>query len=166
MEAWMDNSGAVQLEGKLDNEGFLLDLANWTRETADELAARNDIGPLSDEHWKIIEFVRMYYLETGQAPPIVKIGKATGLAERDICKLFPCGVICGVYRLAGLPRPLWKQLRTTNVIERCFVEVRRRTRPMVCSVNVESVDRIIYAISNGFNEQWRDRTLCLFTQTA
>jgi hypothetical protein len=30
------------------------------------------------------------------------------------------------------PRHLWKKLRTTNVIERCFVEVRRRTRPMVC----------------------------------
>jgi len=27
---------------------------------------------------------------------------------------------------------LRRKLRTTNVIERCFVEVRRRTRPMVC----------------------------------
>ena len=44
------------------------------------------------------------------------------------------------------PRHLWRKLRTTNVIERCFVEVRRRTRPMVCFVNVESVDRIIYSI--------------------
>jgi len=66
----------------------------------------------------------------------------------------------------SFPKHLWKQLRTTNVIERCFVEVRRRTRPMVCFVNVESVDRIIYAIFNGFNEQWRNRTLRLFTQTA
>ena len=43
----------------------------------------------------------------------------------------------------AFPRHLWRKLRTTNVIERCFVEVRRRTRPMVCFVNVESVDRII-----------------------
>jgi transposase-like protein len=42
------------------------------------------------------------------------------------------------------PRHLWPKLRTTYVIERCFVEVRRRTRPMVCFVNLESVDRIIY----------------------
>jgi transposase-like protein len=41
------------------------------------------------------------------------------------------------------PRHLWRKLRTTNVIERCFVEVRRSTRPMVCFVNLESVDRII-----------------------
>jgi putative transposase len=66
------------------------------------------------------------------------------------------------------PRHLWRKLRTTNVIERCFVEVRRRTRPMVCFVNVESVDRIIYAIFNGLNGNvsWKNRTLQLFTQAA
>jgi hypothetical protein len=26
---------------------------------------------------------------------------------------------------------LWRTLRNTNIIERCFVEVRRQTRPMV-----------------------------------
>ena len=51
------------------------------------------------------------------------------------------------------PKPLRRRLRSTNVIERCFVEARRRTRPMVCFVNVESVDRIIYAIFNGYNER-------------
>jgi transposase-like protein len=40
-------------------------------------------------------------------------------------------------------------LRTTNIIERCFVEVRRRTRPMACFVNVQSVD-------------WKNRTLKSF----
>ena len=66
------------------------------------------------------------------------------------------------------PRHLWRKLRTTNVIERCFVEVRRRTRPMVCFVNVESVDRIIFAVFNGLNEKasWKNRTLQLFTQAA
>ena len=64
------------------------------------------------------------------------------------------------------PKHLWKKLRTTNVIERCFVEVRRRTRPMVCFVNVESVDRIIYSIFHRFNLDWRSRTLRLFTQAA
>jgi putative transposase len=75
-------------------------------------------------------------------------------------------------RLAGtagvlrFPRHLWRKLRTTNVIERCFVEVRRRTRPMVCFVNVESVDRIIYSIFQRFNLEWKTRTLNLFTQAA
>ena len=64
------------------------------------------------------------------------------------------------------PRHLWRKLRTTNVIERCFVEVRRRTRPMVVFTNVESVDRIIYAIFSRFNEDWKNHTLHLFTQAA
>jgi putative transposase len=64
------------------------------------------------------------------------------------------------------PRPLWRKLRTTNAIERCFVEVRRRTRPMVVFINVESVDRIIYAIFSRFNEDWKTHTLELFTQAA
>lgn len=66
----------------------------------------------------------------------------------------------------GCPRPLWRKLRTTNIIERCFVEVRRRTRPMVCFVNVQSVERIIYAIFNRFNLEWSQRTLRQFTQAA
>ena len=64
----------------------------------------------------------------------------------------------------NFPQHLWKKLRTTNAIERCFVEVRRRTRPMVVFTNTQSVDRIIYAIFNRFNEDWQNRTLELFTQ--
>jgi putative transposase len=64
------------------------------------------------------------------------------------------------------PRHLWQKLRTTNAIERCFVEVRRRTRPMVVFINVASVDRIIYAIFSRCNEDWKTHTLRLFTQAA
>ena len=66
----------------------------------------------------------------------------------------------------NFPRHLWRKLRTTNAIERCFVEVRRRTRPMVVFINVESVDRIIYAIFSRCNEDWKTHTLKLFTQAA
>jgi transposase-like protein len=66
----------------------------------------------------------------------------------------------------AFPEHLRKKLRTTNVIERCLVEVRRRTRPMVCFVNVASVDRILYSIFQKFNLEWKNRTLRLFTQAA
>jgi putative transposase len=66
----------------------------------------------------------------------------------------------------AFPKHLWRKLRTTNIIERCFVEVRRRTRPMVCFVNVQSVDRIIYSIFQRFNLEWKTRTLRVFTQAA
>lgn len=64
------------------------------------------------------------------------------------------------------PRPLGRRLRTTNVIDRCFVEVQRRTRPMVCFVNVQSVERMIFSIFNRLNLEWRQRTLRQFTQVA
>jgi putative transposase len=66
----------------------------------------------------------------------------------------------------AFPQHLWRKLRTTNIIERCFVEVRRRTRPMVCFVNVQSVDRILYSIFHRFNLEWKNRTLRVFTQAA
>jgi TusE/DsrC/DsvC family sulfur relay protein len=91
--------------GGLDNDGFLSEISNWTREMAHELARRNDLGPLTEDHWKIIEFVREYYMKHKEGPPIVKIGKATGFTSTQICTMFPCGVARGAYRLAGLPRP-------------------------------------------------------------
>ena len=90
---------------ELDDDGFLREMSQWSRDLAHELAKRNDLGPLTEEHWKVIEFVRDYYLKHGSGPPVVKVGKATGLSARTICELFPCGIARGAFRLAGLPRP-------------------------------------------------------------
>jgi len=40
----------------------------------------------------------------------------------------------------------------------------RRTRPMVCLVNGQSVDRIIYSLFQRFNLEWKTLTLRAFTQ--
>jgi putative transposase len=84
-------------------------------------------------------------------------GSVVRLLERDLPDLLS---------FFAMPRHLWRKLCTTNVIERCFVEVRRRTRPMVCFVNVGSVDRIICSICHRFNLEWKTRTLSLITQAA
>jgi len=57
-----------------------------------------------------------------------------------------------------------RQIRTTNIIERAFREVRRRTRPMGCFTNNDSVSRIIYAIFNRLNSKWQEKPLFQFTQ--
>jgi putative transposase len=57
-----------------------------------------------------------------------------------------------------------RQIRTTNIIERSFREVRRRTRPMGCFRNYDSVSRIIYAIFNRLNSKWQEKPLTQFTQ--
>lgn len=56
------------------------------------------------------------------------------------------------------------KVRTTNVIERAFREVRRRIRPMSCFTNSQSVDRIIFGVISHLNNTWKDKPLFEFTQ--
>jgi transposase-like protein len=65
-----------------------------------------------------------------------------------------------------VPKDLWIKLRTTNIIERVFREVRRRTRPMSCFENIASVERIIYAIFYRQNNLWKDEPLLEITQNS
>jgi transposase-like protein len=62
------------------------------------------------------------------------------------------------------PKEMRKKLRTTNVIERAFREVRRRTRPMTCFNNSQSIERIVFAVLNHLNSQWGLNPLKEFTQ--
>ncbi len=62
------------------------------------------------------------------------------------------------------PPAMRRKLRTTNVIERAFREVRRRTRPMSCFNNVQSIERIVYAVLSHLNDQWGKKPLKEFTQ--
>lgn len=56
------------------------------------------------------------------------------------------------------------KVRTTNVIERSFREVRRRTRTISCFTNGKSVDRIVYGVINHLNHSWKDKPILQFTQ--
>jgi len=62
------------------------------------------------------------------------------------------------------PKEIRIKVRTTNVIERAFREVRRRTRPMSCFNNTQSIQRIVYAVLNHLNDKWRMKPLNEFTQ--
>ncbi|MEW6686647.1 MAG: IS256 family transposase [Candidatus Edwardsbacteria bacterium] len=57
------------------------------------------------------------------------------------------------------PEEMRVKLRTTNIIERTFREVRRRTRPMSCFQNRGSVERIIFAIFYRLNRKWGNEDL-------
>jgi len=56
------------------------------------------------------------------------------------------------------PKEHWKSIRTTNVLERSFREVRRRTRPMGGTfVNPASADRIYHNVFGLLNNNWKNR---------
>ncbi len=62
------------------------------------------------------------------------------------------------------PPEIRVKVRTTNVIERAYREVRRRTRPMSCFNNTQSIERIVYAVLSHLNDQWGRKPLKEFTQ--
>ncbi len=60
-----------------------------------------------------------------------------------------------------LPEPkLWPMIRTTNLIERRFREVRRRTRPMGVFSDRTSMERILYAVFT--HENMKEKTMTPF----
>lgn len=63
------------------------------------------------------------------------------------------------------PEKIWKKIRTTNIIERSFREVRRRVRPMTCFENDASVARIIFGVMSHLNKSWKDKPIKEFTFT-
>ena len=65
-----------------------------------------------------------------------------------------------------VPEAHWKKVRTTNVIERAFREVRRRTRPMSSFSNPASCDRIVFGVISHLNRSWERKRLSEFTQNA
>jgi putative transposase len=64
------------------------------------------------------------------------------------------------------PPAHWKRFRTTNVIERLFVEVRRRIRTMCAFTTRSSCERILYAVFNRMNEHWTRHPLPAFTHNS
>jgi len=61
---------------------------------------------------------------------------------------------------------LWSRLRTTNLIERAFREVRRRTRPMGVMANTQSLQRIVFAVFHHLNQNWSLRPIINFTHNS
>lgn len=71
-----------------------------------------------------------------------------------------------VQELDKAQESLWRKVRTTNLIERAFVEVRRRTRPMGVFGNRSSIERILYAVFFHLNSKGQEVPSLPFTQRA
>jgi len=87
-----------------DKEGFLLQPEIWTRKIARSLAQGEVHNTLTPDHWKIIDYVRQYYLESGTIPPVRLVTRSTGFSFACIHELFPNGYAKGVCKVAGIPR--------------------------------------------------------------
>ncbi|WP_206812250.1 TusE/DsrC/DsvC family sulfur relay protein [Paradesulfitobacterium ferrireducens] len=89
----------------LDEDGFLEDAGVWNEEVALALAATEDVSELTEDHWKVINYLRNYYEQFGVAPMIRKLCKETGYDLKKIYELFPSGPAKGACKIAGLLKP-------------------------------------------------------------
>jgi dissimilatory sulfite reductase related protein len=90
---------------EVDEDGFIQEPDKWTKDVAAALAKTEGVDELTDEHWKLVDFLREYYLEFGTAPMIRKLCKATGYKLNKVYELFPSGPAKGACKVAGLPKP-------------------------------------------------------------
>jgi tRNA 2-thiouridine synthesizing protein E len=89
----------------VDNEGFLWTAEDWTGEVAKVLAADIGLEEINEDQWRIIEFLRRFYLHNGRAPMNRDLKAETGLSFMEMEALFPSGIRRGARRIAGLPNP-------------------------------------------------------------
>lgn len=95
--------GGTEIE--VDEDGFLQEPERWNETVAEDLAKTEEAFPMSDDHWKVVNYLRDYYLQYEIAPPIRMLTKQTGLALKYIYQLFPGGPAKGACKIAGLPKP-------------------------------------------------------------
>jgi tRNA 2-thiouridine synthesizing protein E len=104
----LDTAG-TQLE--IDAEGYLIEPDDWDETAAVQLAASEGVE-LTDEHWKVLSFMRSYYDEhrvAADARFVVKfIAEEMSLgrqARNYLFKLFPYGYVQQACKIAGMKRP-------------------------------------------------------------
>jgi tRNA 2-thiouridine synthesizing protein E len=94
-----------EIEFEIDEEGFIKETEKWNETVAEDLAKGENAYPMNSDHWKVVNFIRNYYLKYGIAPPVRMVCKQTGFDQKYIYQLFPSGPAKGACKVAGLPKP-------------------------------------------------------------
>jgi len=89
----------------IDEDGFIQEPDKWNEGVAKDLAKTEGVDDMTDDHWKVVKYLREYYVEFGVAPMIRKLCKSTGFKLNKIYELFPSGPAKGACKVAGLPKP-------------------------------------------------------------
>ena len=92
-----------------DDEGYLVDPAEWTEEVAGAFARQESIE-LTDAHWDAIRFMRDHYQEHQVIPDVRfvvrHLAARFGAASRNmVFELFPYGYVKQACKIAGMKRP-------------------------------------------------------------
>ena len=97
----------TQLDGHqvhVDDEGFLTDYDEWSEDLAKVLAQQIGID-LTEEHWKVIRFLREDYKEKGETATTRRVQTVGGVPVKEQFALFPKKPGKKMSYIAGLPKP-------------------------------------------------------------
>lgn len=96
---------------RLDSEGFLLDLADWSEDIAADLAKAESIS-LDEAHWEILLLTRRFYQQYKLSPamrPLVNFVRQELGSDKGnsiyLMRLFPGSPAKLISKIAGLPKP-------------------------------------------------------------
>jgi TusE/DsrC/DsvC family sulfur relay protein len=89
----------------VDEEGYLTNHAQWSRDIAVALAQEEGIE-LTPAHWKVLEFIDRDFREKGVVPGMRRMNKIGGIPTKDLYNLFPNGPIKRAARIAGYSKPV------------------------------------------------------------
>jgi TusE/DsrC/DsvC family sulfur relay protein len=105
---------AIEVNGKsyeVDEEGYLVNLAEWNEDIGKVLAEGEKID-MTSSHWEVVNFLRDYYNEFQIAPAVRVLTKAIGKKlgpekgnSQYLYELFPYGPAKQACKIAGLPKP-------------------------------------------------------------
>lgn len=91
------------LDNAFDPDGFIRDPTAWDRTLAQAVARREGVGPLSEDHWRLIDALRRRYFETGSVPVMRHMCREAGLETHCVSDLLADPR--RAWRIAGLPNP-------------------------------------------------------------
>ncbi len=89
----------------VDEEGFMTDPAEWSEELAGFLAGRIGIDELTEEHWKVIRFLREDHAKEGTTATLRRVSTLAGVPVKALYALFPKKPAKKMAYIAGLPKP-------------------------------------------------------------
>lgn len=85
----------------IDAHGFLIDANEWD-ETFAAMRAEELGTALTEEHWRVIRFLRKAYTANGKVPTVFETYHGCNLGDGDLEQLFPSGYHRGAVKIAGL----------------------------------------------------------------
>lgn len=87
----------------INEDGYMTDPSQWTKEVAVELAKEHNIE-LTDKHYEVLEYLREKHAAS-EVLTIRKVGKSGIVDIKGLYKLFPKGPLKFSSKIAGIPKP-------------------------------------------------------------